>query len=61
MKVSSDKLQVNGDPAKAYRRISNFSELGGMMPSQGVDGHRGYVFLQCGRDGSSEHEDCPEG
>ena len=34
MKVSSDKLQVNGDPAMAYRRISYFSELGGMMPSQ---------------------------
>ncbi len=34
MKVSSDKLQVNGDPSIAYRRISNFSELGGMMPSQ---------------------------
>lgn len=34
MKVSSNKLQVKGDPGLAYRRISNFSELGGMMPSQ---------------------------
>lgn len=37
MKVSSSKLKVNGEAAKAFRKISNFSELGGMMPGQVSD------------------------
>lgn len=32
MKVSSSVLSVNGNAGVAYRKISNFSELGGMMP-----------------------------
>lgn len=37
MKVSSSRLNVQGDPHKAYARMSNFSELGGMMPAQVQD------------------------
>lgn len=37
MKVSSSKLNVNGDAHKAFRKISNFAELGGMMPGQVSD------------------------
>ncbi|MDE6493627.1 MAG: hypothetical protein K2L50_03475 [Bacteroidales bacterium] len=32
MKVSSSVLPINGDAGVAYRKISNFAELGGMMP-----------------------------
>lgn len=32
MKVTSSVIPVNGDAGVAYRKISNFSELGGMMP-----------------------------
>lgn len=34
MVVKSDTLQVNGDIYRAFARVSNFSDLGGMMPPQ---------------------------
>lgn len=37
MKATSDILQVAGDPATAYRKISDFSSLAGMMPDQVQD------------------------
>lgn len=37
MKVSSQTLSVQGDPRKAFHKISNFSDLGGMMPGQVQD------------------------
>ncbi len=37
MKVSSQKLSVQGEAMKAFSRVSDFTALGGMMPGQVQD------------------------